>query len=921
MRRATRHVVAMAAVVAVVAVGCARWAREPRFGPLVAGPRPERFAVDLRVRTLANGAQLALATIPGASDVTIDVRYRVGAADDPAGRRGLAHLAEHASFLLGRDEAHPGLGDALAALALRHGARTTTARTHYAARVPAAALAAALALEARRMAGCAALPAAEFARERAVVLAEHDQRATPFTAALTDVLIAAYGADHPYAQPLDGPELLDATPAEACRFLRERYAPGAAIVVVTGALPPDALALVERTIGAVPARPVYAPRPIPAAAAPGPTVTRAAPVAWPTVLVAMPLPARGSPIARGADAVRERLGDALAVIAQAQPWAIGATVLELGGPQAPTLVAALEVASPAHVDDARAAVQDALATVQAALRADVDAGHPPRALAPLMAWDDDDRRGAWIADALDDGRAAWLAGGDLLAEDGAAWPSQLDAASGFATVDRAQLVVLTPAAGTASATVAAVAPLAQHSQVPWREAVDPARADRPAAPPPGATAPPVERYQLPNGLTVMLAPDPASPLVDARLVFPVGAAHEAGAPPGVATAAALLLRPDRDGVYAPTVLPRVTFATTRGTALTNLVDEATTTFAARGLAVWADWHVWYLAWLLDQGRYNHADVARMHAVAHAERARAPATGATAATIGDRALRARLFGADHPYARPGRPIADALAALTDRDLERWRRARYRPTGATLIVSGGFTPAAMRAEIDALFGPWPASTPPTAPAIPPAAPEPGPAWLAVDAPTAIQAELTIGFAASSDPVADGAARAVLLAMLDDGLRDLRDGMGASYGVDVAYVDAGAGPTLVIRGAVGEAQAGAALARVLTTIAALRDGADAQRAAFVRGRQRALDHAAAGRRGAIAAADHLVELARRGLGPDHDAALLTRLAVTTPADVAALAARDLTAARMAVQVRARAAVADAAFAALRVVPTHVR
>ncbi|MBL8619909.1 MAG: insulinase family protein [Myxococcales bacterium] len=907
-------------MVAVVAVGCARWAREPRFGPLVAGPRAERFAVDVRVRTLANGAQVALAAIPGEADVTIDVRYRVGAADDPPGRRGLAHLAEHASFLLDRDATHAGLGDALAALALRHGASTTAARTHYAARVPAAALPAALALEARRMAGCGELPAADFDRERDVVLAEHDQRATPFTAALTDVLVAAYGADHPYAQPLDGPELRDATAAEACRFLRERYAPGAAIVVVTGALPPDALALVDRTIGAVPARPVHASRSIPAAAAPGPTVTRAAPVAWPTVLVVLPLPARGSPLARGGGAVRDRLGDALAVIAQAEPWAIGTTVLELGGPQAPALVAALEVTSPDHAADARAAVQAALAAVQAALRADVDAGHPPRSLAPLAAWDDDDRRGAWIADALDDGRAAWLAGGDLLAEDGAGWPAQLDAAAAFATVARAQLVVLTPAAGTASATVARAAPLAQHSQVPWREAVDPARADRPATLPLGATRTAIERYQLASGLTVLLAPDAASPLVDARLVFPVGTAHEAGAPPGVATAAALLLRPDRDGVYAPAVLPRVTFATTRGTALTNLVDEATTTFTARGLAVWADWHVWYLAWLLEQGRYNRADVARMHAVAHAERARA-ATTAAAASTGDRALRARLFGADHPYAQRGRPIADALEALTGADLERWRRARYRATGATLIVSGGFDPAAMRAEIDALFGPWPASAPPVPPAIPPAAPEPGPAWLAVDAPTAIQAELTIGFAASSDPVADGAARAVLQAMLDDGLRDLRDGMGASYGVDVAYADAGAGSTLMIRGAVAEAQAGPALARALATIAALRDGGDATRAAFVRARQRALDRLAAGRRGAIAAADHLADLARRGLGPDHDAALLTRLAVTTPADVAALAALDLAPARMAVQVRARAAVADAAFAALHVAPTHAR
>lgn len=920
MSRRSRWCLGAAAVAVVAVVGCARWAREPRFGALVVGPRPERFAVDVRVRALANGAQVALATIPGATDVTIDVRYRVGAADDPPGRRGLAHLAEHASFLLDRDDAHPGLGDALAALALRHGAQTSADRTHYAARVPAAALAAALTLEARRMAGCAALPAAELDRERAVVLAEHDQRATPFTAALRDVLIATYGIDHPYAQPLDGPELRDATAAEVCRFMRERYAPGAAIVVVTGALPPDALALVERTIGAVPARPVHAARSIPATAAPGPTITRAAPVAWPTVLVTLPLPARGAPVARGADAVRERLGDALTVIAQAQPWAIGTTVLELGGPQAPMLVAAVEVASPDHAADARAAVQAALAAVQAALRAEVEAGHPPRTLAPLIAWDDDDRRGAWIADVVDDGRAGWLAGGDLLAEDGADWPGQLAAVATFATVDRAQLIVLTPAAGTASATVARAAPLAQHSQVPWREAVDPARADRPAALPTGATRAPIERYQLASGLTVVLAPDAGSPLVDARLVFPVGTADEAGAPPGVATAAALLLRPDRDGVYAPAVLPRVTFATSRGTALTNLVDERTTTFTARGLAVWADWHVWYLAWLLEQGRYNRADLARMHAVAHAERARAAATAATS-PIGDRALRARLFGADHPYARLGRPIADALEALTDDDLARWRRARYRATGATLIVSGGFDAAAMRAEIAALFGPWPASAPPVPPAIPPAAPEPGPAWLAVDAPAAIQAELTIGFAASSDPVADEAARAVLRGMLDDGLRDLRDGMGASYGVEVAYTDAGAGSTLVIRGAVAEAQAGPALTRALATIAALRDGADGDRAAFVRARQRALDRAAAGQRGAIAAADHLADLARRGLGPDHDRALLARLAAITPADVAALAARDLAAARMAVQVRARAAIADAAFAALRVTPTHVR
>jgi zinc protease len=916
-------VVAVAATIVAAtiaaATGCARWAREPRFGPLRADARAERFAVDVRVRALGNGAQIALAAIPGAADVTIDVRYRVGAGDDPPDRRGLAHLAEHASFLLDGDAGRPGLGDALATLAIEHGARTTADRTHFVARVAPTALAAALALEARRMAGCDALPSAGFDRERAVVLAEHAQRQTPLTAALTDALIAIYGADHRYAQPLDGPDLARASAVEACRFVRERYVPGAATVVLTGALPADAAALIARTIGAVPARPVIAAPPLAPPRRHGAVVERAAPVASPTVLVALPLPPRGGPLTRGLDALRERLPDALATATQALPWALGTTVVELGGPQAPALVAAVEVTAPSHVADARAAVAAAATAAVASLRADVEAGRPPRPLAPLVAWDDDARRGAWIADALDDGRAAWLARGDLLADDGAGWAAQLDALDQLATLDQAQLVVLTPTARTTPATVAATAPLAAHSQVPWREAVDPARADRPAPVPARAAAatPSPARYQLANGLTVILAPDPASPLVDARLVFPVGTAHEAGAPPGVASAAALLLRPDRDGVYAPTVLPRVRFATSRGTALASQVDEATTTFTARGLAVWGDWHVWYLAWLLEQGRYNRADLARLHAIARAERARPAAVDATA---GDRALRARLFGVDHPYARPGRAIADALDALTADDLARWRQERYRATGATLIVSGGFAPAAMRAEIAALFGAWPPGEAPAPPAIPRAAPEPGPAWLAVDAPAAIQAELTIGFAALSDPVVDGAARAVLVAMLADDLRDLRDGIGASYGLDVAYVDAGAGATLMIRGAVAEAQAGVALARALATIAALRDDAAAARAAFVRGRQRALAAATAERRGATTTADHLVELTRRGVGPEHDATLRARLAATTPAEVAALAARDLAAARMAVQLRARAAVADAAFAAVDVRPTHV-
>jgi zinc protease len=53
--------------------------------------RPETFTLD-------NGLQVITCPMPGSPQVMYMVWYKVGAADDLAGKAGLAHLVEHATF-------------------------------------------------------------------------------------------------------------------------------------------------------------------------------------------------------------------------------------------------------------------------------------------------------------------------------------------------------------------------------------------------------------------------------------------------------------------------------------------------------------------------------------------------------------------------------------------------------------------------------------------------------------------------------------------------------------------------------------------------------------------------------------------------------------------------------------------------------
>src|SRR5262245_48584993 len=63
-------------------------------------PRPPNrpLAVTMTSFTLGNGIRVVAVPDPRATEVQVVMRYRVGSSDDPAGREGLAHVAEHLSF-------------------------------------------------------------------------------------------------------------------------------------------------------------------------------------------------------------------------------------------------------------------------------------------------------------------------------------------------------------------------------------------------------------------------------------------------------------------------------------------------------------------------------------------------------------------------------------------------------------------------------------------------------------------------------------------------------------------------------------------------------------------------------------------------------------------------------------------------------
>ena len=192
-------------------------------------------------RTLPNGLRVILVPDPRVPSVAINIAYRVGGKDDPAGRSGFAHLFEHLMFK-GTARSGPETIDRLTEdVGGFNNAFTTEDITNYYEVIPSNHLERLLWAEADRLAGLV-VNDANFVTEREVVIGEYDQRILAEPYGMLDELVnrEAYTL-HPYRRGVIGSpaELNAASLDDVVAFHRTYYRPDNAVLVVAGDLDVD----------------------------------------------------------------------------------------------------------------------------------------------------------------------------------------------------------------------------------------------------------------------------------------------------------------------------------------------------------------------------------------------------------------------------------------------------------------------------------------------------------------------------------------------------------------------------------------------------------------------------------------------------------------------------------------------------------
>ncbi|HEX4422315.1 MAG TPA: insulinase family protein [Kofleriaceae bacterium] len=887
-----------------VAAGCSARSNV-RFGSLTAAPRSLDYKPGIAWWTLPNKLKVAVMPDERVNLVSVDVRYLVGAADDPPGKTGLAHLVEHVMFARRIDPGGPKIGDELSAAGLQYNAYTNEDSTHYYTIGLAASLDRILAIEARRMAmGCDGLDQATVDHERAVVLEEVAQRG--LARGLEPLYRELFGAAHAYGHTSGGHDVASLTLDDVCRFIEAHYAPARAILVVGGRIPATAVHGLTTQFGPIARVATETPMAVAPVAWTGQTSELEVDVNDPTVMVVMPASPWGSP-----DAIYEQLIDRLVEqrlwqLARQHDWITGVSVGHVGGGRGGGRSFQLELSDAKHADDAVAKIYQAMQDLPGRSDDDLVITLASELQSQLLdSFESIAARGSSCADFLQ-----FTTHGQF----------QLRELTELQHLDLAQMRKLAWKMVPEVSRVIRLVPDRDHARrtpldvigAPvdrpvWHATVDVSEANRPLALPADPRPSKLVERRLANGLRVVMLADFRQPVFEARMVFPVGEASIAADQRGVATAAAAVLSHDFAHPLAPNEKQTVNWVLRIGAPVSWWIGEHTT-FRVHGFSLFADCHLWRLYWLLTNGIYERQTVRRLrevvaHDARHHERHRA----------GEQALREALFGHDHPYARDTSVTAaiNGAGELDKSDLEQFRDAYYRASGATLILVGNFDLEAMAKNVTELFGAWSAEPAPALAPVPPMHPAAGPTWIAAADADAAQIRVTFGFAATSPRATSAGARAVVTEMVRDRVEQVRSRLGASYGINAGYTMTAAGDTLKVDGFVDAARAGEAIRRLQAGLAGLRTGDAALAAHFVVARHAALARALGDPIRSGTAADRLESAVANGL-PLHAGLDPADIAATTLDDARAMIAQDLQVSRMVVVLSGRSAETTAALAA---------
>lgn len=204
--------------------------------------------------TLDNGLTLVVIPDRRAPVVTHMAWYKVGSADDPQGRSGIAHFLEHLMFKGTSNYRNNEFSAAVSAIGGQENAFTSWDYTAYFQKVSPSALPDMMKYEADRMRNLV-LTDEVFLPERDVILEERSGRVDRSPSAiLSEFSRAALHVNHPYSVPIIGweHEIAKLEMKDAFEFYEKWYQPWNAIVVVAGDVDPqETLTLAKSTYGKV----------------------------------------------------------------------------------------------------------------------------------------------------------------------------------------------------------------------------------------------------------------------------------------------------------------------------------------------------------------------------------------------------------------------------------------------------------------------------------------------------------------------------------------------------------------------------------------------------------------------------------------------------------------------------------------------
>ncbi len=229
---------------------------DPSASLRASGPDVSHFKLE-------NGMEVVVIPDRRTPVVTHMVWYKVGSADEPPGKSGIAHFLEHLMFKGTEKNPAGRFSQTLATIGGQENAFTSTDYTGYFQRVTRDRLRMVMDFEADRMTGLVLTDDAVIP-ERNVVLEEQNTRVANVPGAkLGEEIQAALFLNHPYGRPIIGwrHEIEKLSREDAIEFYNRWYTPNNAILIVAGDVTADEVKkLAEETYGKIAPRAEIGPR-------------------------------------------------------------------------------------------------------------------------------------------------------------------------------------------------------------------------------------------------------------------------------------------------------------------------------------------------------------------------------------------------------------------------------------------------------------------------------------------------------------------------------------------------------------------------------------------------------------------------------------------------------------------------------------